>query len=83
MARPGSEWSIAAQPSESLPDEVPQQATPPKILRRDVPAASHPAHQAGPPPQQQQQQHLQQQPVQHYRGTGCVSLYRQALERRG
>ncbi|CAL5220629.1 g2672 [Coccomyxa viridis] len=68
MPRPTSEWSIAAQPSESLPDEVPQQTTPPKILRRDVPAASHPVHQAGPPPQQQQQQ--QQPPVQHHRGEG-------------
>ena len=38
MTRPGSEWSIAAQPSESLPDEAPMQATPPKILRRDLPA---------------------------------------------
>ena len=62
MPRPGSEWSIAAQASESLPEEVPPQATPSKILRRDVPAAQHSAPHPGVPP------HPQQQHGQHHRG---------------
>lgn len=59
MPRPGSEWSIAAQPSESLPEEVPQQAIPPKILRRDVPAAPPSVSQAPVDHHQQLQPHVQ------------------------
>lgn len=68
MPRPGSEWSIAAQPSESIPDEVPQQTTPSKILRN--PAAPQSVPQAV--PSLQQQQH-----VQHHRGAFCASVQHQ------
>ena len=58
MTRPGSEWSIAAQPSESLPDEAPLQTTPPKILRRDLPATPPSMPRAAVQPQQgRAQQH--------------------------
>ena len=52
MTRPGSEWSIAAQPSESLPDEAHMQTTPPKILRRDLPAIPPSMPQGAVQPQQ-------------------------------
>ena len=71
MTRPGSEWSIAAQPSESLPDEAPMQTTPPKILRRDLPAIPPSMPRAGAQPQQG---HAQQ-----HAGGSPLSLLQQQL----
>ena len=71
MTRPGSEWSIAAQPSESLPDEAPVQATPPKILRRDLPAI--------PPSVPRGTVQPQQGHVQQHAGGLLLSLLQQQL----